>query len=149
MRPSPASGRSNEAEQVLELHASAGMYTHLDGTHSRVPVGQFKIGLIARNAYRTDQRCPADPRISDHAWARREGMVAFAGYPLLVDDDLFGVVALFARQPADDSALQALALDRATLGPGHPAQAHRGGTDSGQGSGRGGQPGQEPVSSPT
>jgi len=33
---------------VLELQASAGMYTHLDGPHGRVPVGQYKIGMIAR-----------------------------------------------------------------------------------------------------
>src|SRR5262249_31948412 len=30
-------------EDILELQASAGMYTHLDGSHSRIPVGQFKI----------------------------------------------------------------------------------------------------------
>src|SRR5687767_2717210 len=35
-------------ENVLKLQASAGLYTHLDGPHSRVPVGQFKIGLIAQ-----------------------------------------------------------------------------------------------------
>ena len=37
----------NEAENVLELVASAGIYTHLNGGHARVPVGKFKIGLIA------------------------------------------------------------------------------------------------------
>ena len=37
----------NPTENVLELRASAGMYTHLDGPHGRVPVGTFKIGLIA------------------------------------------------------------------------------------------------------
>src|SRR5262249_16131884 len=29
----------NRAEKVLELQASAGMYAHLDGPHSRVPLG--------------------------------------------------------------------------------------------------------------
>jgi PAS domain S-box-containing protein len=37
----------NDEEKVLELQASAGMYTHIDGGHARVPVGKFKIGLIA------------------------------------------------------------------------------------------------------
>jgi len=36
----------NERE-VLELQSSAGMYTHIDGAHSRAPVGILKIGLIA------------------------------------------------------------------------------------------------------
>jgi GAF domain-containing protein len=37
----------NPGTQVLELQASAGHYTHLDGTRSRVPDGSLKIGLIA------------------------------------------------------------------------------------------------------
>jgi len=37
----------NEPEETLELQASAGLYTHIDGPHGRVPVGKFKIGLIA------------------------------------------------------------------------------------------------------
>src|SRR5262249_2275671 len=34
----------NEATQTLELQASAGIYTHLNGPHSRIAVGQWKIG---------------------------------------------------------------------------------------------------------
>jgi PAS domain S-box-containing protein len=99
----------NEADNVLELQASAGLYTHLDGPHSRVPVGRFKIGLIAK------ERLPHmtnsvldDPRVSDKEWAVREGMVAFAGYPLIVEDQLMGVVAIFARQKQTGETLQAL-----------------------------------------
>src|SRR6185436_7328301 len=39
----------NEREGVLELQASAGLYTHLNGPHGKVPFGQFKIGRIARD----------------------------------------------------------------------------------------------------
>ena len=87
----------NEQSQILELQASAGMYTHLNGSHSRIQVGTFKIGLIA------SERLPHltndvmhDPRVSDQEWARLEGMVAFAGYPLLVSNRVVGVMALFA-----------------------------------------------------
>ena len=38
----------DEASAVLELQASAGMYTHIDGRHSRVPLGKYKIGRIAQ-----------------------------------------------------------------------------------------------------
>ncbi len=38
----------NEAEDVLELQASAGMYTRTNGVYSRVAVGSLKIGLIAQ-----------------------------------------------------------------------------------------------------
>src|SRR5258706_13591241 len=37
----------NATTQTLELQASAGCYTHLNGPHSRVKVGQYKIGWIA------------------------------------------------------------------------------------------------------
>jgi signal transduction histidine kinase/FixJ family two-component response regulator len=89
----------NDAEDVLELRASAGMYTHLDGAHARVPLGKLKIGLIAqeRRPHLTND-VQTDPRIGDHEWARREGMVSFVGHPLLVDDELVGVAALFARR---------------------------------------------------
>ena len=87
-RPSATStGRSPDLDgrrggDVLELRASAGMYTHLDGAHARVPVGQFKIGPIAqeRRPHLTNAVL-GDPRVPDQDWAEREGMVAFAGYP--------------------------------------------------------------------
>lgn len=74
---------------ILELQASAGMYTHLDGPHGRIHVGAFKIGLIAseRTPHLTND-LQHDPRCSDPAWVRREQMVSFAGHPLLVDGRL-------------------------------------------------------------
>ena len=88
----------DEAGAVLELQASAGLYTHVDGPNGRIPVGQFKIGRSAQErAPHLTNQVIGDSRVSDQAWEQREGMVAFAGYPLLVDDHLVGVVALFAR----------------------------------------------------
>ena len=76
----------------------------------RVPVGKFKIGLIAqeREPHLTND-VSNDPRVGDPEWARREGMVAFAGYPLIVDDRTVGVVALFARHSSPGDTLEALA----------------------------------------
>jgi len=94
---------------TLVLEASAGQYTQLDGAHARIPVGQLKIGRIA------EERLPHmtndvlhDPHVADHAWAEREGMVSFAGYPLLVDSRLIGVLGLFSRQALADSVLEVL-----------------------------------------
>ncbi len=100
----------NKDENVLELQASAGIYTHLDGGHARVPVGSYKIGLIAqeRVAHITND-VQHDERVSDREWAAREGMVAFAGYPLIVKDRLVGVMALFARELLADDTVDALA----------------------------------------
>ena len=55
--------------------------------HSRIPVGSLKIGGIAaeRKAHLTNDVLN-DPNVDDKEWARREGMVAFAGYPLTVGE---------------------------------------------------------------
>jgi PAS domain S-box-containing protein len=94
---------------VLELQASAGAYTHLDGPHARIPVGRLKIGRIAqeRRPMLTNE-VQFNPDISDPDWARREGMVAFAGFPLVVNNRLLGVLGMFSRKPLSAAVLQAL-----------------------------------------
>ncbi|MGE0132781.1 MAG: PAS domain S-box protein [Blastocatellales bacterium] len=100
----------NEAGNVLELQASAGLYTHLNGPHGRVKVGQFKIGRIAQSAKPIlTNDVLHDPNISDPEWARREGMVAFAGYPLTLKSRVLGVVAMFARHTLAEVVLNELA----------------------------------------
>jgi PAS domain S-box-containing protein len=90
----------SECGNFLELQASAGMYRHRDGFHSRVRVGQFKIGRIAqkRRPHFTNSVI-GDSEIHDQEWARGEGLVAFAGLPLLFAGRILGVVAMFSRQP--------------------------------------------------
>jgi PAS domain S-box-containing protein len=98
------------AGNVLRLEASAGLYTHLDGEHSRVAVGAFKIGRIAAHRRpHLSNDVVTDPEVSDPSWARREGMVSFAGYPLIAGDELWGVLALFGRRPLPTATLNALA----------------------------------------
>ncbi len=106
----------NEADQVLELCASAGLYTHTNGLHARVPVGQLKIGLIARErAPHVTNQVLGDPRVGNQEWAKKEGMVAFAGYPLLIGERLIGVLAMFSRKVLTEEAVQTLERVAATL----------------------------------
>jgi PAS domain S-box-containing protein len=110
----------NEREGVLELQASAGLYTHVNGAHGRVPLGQFKIGRIAqdRKPHLTNAVI-GDPEVSDQDWARREGMLAFAGHPLIVDGRrVVGVMALFARHALSDTVISEMAsvADHIALG---------------------------------
>lgn len=96
--------------QMLVLQASAGQYTHLDGPHGRIAVGAHKIGRIARDgAPHLTNAVPDDPEISDRSWADREGMVAFAGYPLQIGPQLVGVLGLFSRQELHEGTLAVLA----------------------------------------
>ncbi len=96
--------------KMLELQASAGMYTHLDGSHSRIPMGQFKIGMIARERKpHLTNAVLNDPRISDRTWAKKEGMASFAGYPLSVGDRTIGVLAMFSRKQLTPDTTETLA----------------------------------------
>jgi PAS domain S-box-containing protein len=99
----------DDAGDTLELKASAGKYTHTDGGHARVPVGALKIGRIAaeRQPHLTNDVLH-DPWVGDPAWAEREGMVAFAGYPLVVNDSLVGVMAAFATEALAEDTMVAL-----------------------------------------
>ena len=89
----------DEGRAELVLEASSGLYTHLDGPHARVPIGCDKIGRIAYNGqpYLTND-VVNDPETTDRTWARRNGIAAFAGYPLKLDDRVIGVLGMFSRQ---------------------------------------------------
>ncbi|NJL19740.1 MAG: GAF domain-containing protein [Leptolyngbyaceae cyanobacterium SM1_3_5] len=97
----------NDSEQVLTLQANAGRSTCVNQNHHRVPIGQFKVGWIAQHKqpYLTNQVI-TDPLTSDREWAEREGIVAFAGYPMIIQDRLLGVIAIFARSPLTEQSLQ-------------------------------------------
>ncbi len=97
----------NEAEQVLEMQASAGLYTHINGKHGVIPVGQYKIGWIAQHQqpHLTNQ-LENDPKIHDPDWVKREQLVAFVGYPLTIKNRLLGVMALFSRYPFSKTTLE-------------------------------------------
>jgi signal transduction histidine kinase len=99
----------DHGQGILKLQASSGLYTGLHGSYARIPVGHLKIGLIAetRAPYLTNTVL-GDPRIRDQEWVKREGILAFAGYPLVVDDRVTGVIAVFARLPIESETLETI-----------------------------------------
>jgi PAS domain S-box-containing protein len=84
-----------------------------------VPLGEHKIGRIAQNRtpYVTNSVL-GDPEMRDQRWAQREGLVAFAGHPLIVRERVVGVMALFAKHALDDEVISALSsiADHIALG---------------------------------
>ena len=95
--------------QCLHLKASAGLYTNTDGEYRRVPLGALKIGRIAQGSgpvFTNDVL--GDDRLPGKVWMQEQGLRAFAGYPLLFQEELLGVVALFSRRPLTQSELDRL-----------------------------------------
>ncbi len=105
--------------QSLLLQASAGLYTHIDGKHSQIPIGQCKVGCIGKEMRPLlTNDIVNDAQIADSEWARPEGMVAFAGHPLIVNNELVGVTAIFARKVLSEETAGVLAImaDKIALG---------------------------------
>lgn len=96
--------------RTLELQASAGMYTHLDGRHSRIALGDLKIGRIAqeKKPHLTND-LQNDTWVSDPDWAKKEKITSFAGYPLVVEDRVVGVMGMFSQRELTQGTLNTLA----------------------------------------
>jgi transcriptional regulator with GAF, ATPase, and Fis domain len=110
----------------LRLTASAGLSSRLDGAHARVRVGALKIGQIAAERRAVCLNGLADdPRITEKAWAQRNGLASFAGYPLLFRGELLGVLAMFARRELTQVEFARLArfANRAAIAV-HNARTH-------------------------
>ncbi len=101
-----------QSGECLHLMASSGRYRHLDGAHRRVPFGQYKIGKIASGEelrFMTND-VANDPRIHNHGWARKLGLVSFAGFRIVAEDGTpMGVLALFSKKPIQTVEMELLA----------------------------------------
>ena len=96
---------------MLELQASSGNSIDLESLPGQIPIGQLLIGHIAQEQKpHCTNAVPEDPQISKQAWAKQEEVVAFAGYPLLKDQEMMGVMALFAKSPFSELTLNTLRM---------------------------------------
>jgi len=100
----------NDEKRLLELQASAGPPAELDATQKSVAVGEGKIGQIASERHPSltnEARTGAAAASQD--WASQQGLVAFAGCPLIVGEHVVGVIAMYSRQPLDPAVIKDLA----------------------------------------
>lgn len=120
----------NDEGHTLELQAGAGRAPELDLATQGVTIDQHRIGLIVqtRQPLLTNQ-INGDPYFGIQAWVQHEGLVAFAGYPLIVEDRVLGVLAVFSRRTLADDTQEALATLTNTLAQGiqrkHAEEARR------------------------
>lgn len=93
----------------LKLIASAGMYSHTNGSFAYVPMGAFKVGKIALNRVSfLSNNLAAEPWVGDREWAKSKNIRGFAGYPLIIEDKVIGVLAVFSHQALELEFLEVL-----------------------------------------
>lgn len=109
----------HSVENTLELQVSAGSCSNLEILPTKVPISSIPIGQIAqkRQPYLTNNLLN-EPEICTPEWAQQEGIVAFAGYPLIVENQLVGAMTMFSCQPISEEIFNALAsvADEIALG---------------------------------
>jgi len=106
--------------EPLTLAGARGFRDLAGGSALRFQPGEGLIGRVAesgRPEVVADLR--GDPRLVNRAWAEGEGLVSFAGFPLIAGDRVVGVLSLFTRTPRTFTAeevtlLQAFAAQAAT-----------------------------------
>jgi len=92
---------------LLQLQASDGALPK--EFQSLISLGISVIGFVAqtRQPYTTNN-VPGDMCIGARDWVEQEQILAFAGYPLIVEDRLVGVMAIFSHQTLSQVALTTL-----------------------------------------
>ena len=109
----------NAEDKVLELQASAGIYTHIHGQHGRIPVGTLKPGKIAKEGMpQVSHNLVVDPDVVDKEWVLREHMQSFIGFPLFVEGRVVGVMAMYSRNRLPYDAVELLASVADTIAQG-------------------------------
>lgn len=90
----------NTDSQMLELQAAAGQHSQPKEFGNLIPLGISIVGFVAqtRQTYSTNA-IAADVCIGAKEWTTRENFQSFIGHPLIVEDRLMGVLAIFDQKP--------------------------------------------------
>jgi PAS domain S-box-containing protein len=96
-------------EKSLKLHASAGAVEEPGLLQNKTPKITLDMGLVSEGKPILINNVVGDVRVKEADWVKREGIVAYAGYPLVLEDRLVGLMSLFSRTPLNEAVLQEMA----------------------------------------
>ena len=99
----------SSSSPALELQASSGSNGRSELGRSFIEPDSTLVAAVARDrvAYVTNDR-PAVTQADNAQPATSEGMATIAGYPLVIDDALAGVLGVYAHQPLEADTLETL-----------------------------------------
>jgi DNA-binding transcriptional MerR regulator len=100
-------------ENALVLRASAGLSRQTsESSRARIDLRtyKYKVGVVARNREPFVSNGIVGDRDFDQRWVRRERLLSVAIVPLIAQDELQGVLALFFRVALSEQVVGALQL---------------------------------------
>jgi len=110
-RESPSGDAPPLAMRSLHLCASAGIFDGHAGPNHCVPLGMYLGGRVAETRTPTLVNDLANERrVHGVRWIGEHGLQGYAGYPLLFDGELEGVLGIFRRRPWEAEEFLALGV---------------------------------------
>jgi two-component system cell cycle sensor histidine kinase/response regulator CckA len=90
------------ANVEFNLIAMTGPLVDAVDSLEKLPTPRFDIAALSEGKPMVVKHALNDPRITDQDWMRKKGVVAYAAYPLVVEEKLVGLMSLFSQQPVTD-----------------------------------------------
>ncbi|MDB6124592.1 MAG: Blue-light-activated protein [Pedosphaera sp.] len=89
----------------LQLKASAGAVNDVEsGTNPLVKISPGK--FLGDGKPILVNRVMGDERVPCQEWVQREGIVSYAGYPLVLEDRVIGLMSIFSLNPLSQAVIQ-------------------------------------------
>jgi len=85
--------------QDFEALATAGPLMERREFRGKVPDVSLDLASLAEGKPTIIKQLLGDSRVADQELVKREGVISYAAYPLLLEDKLIGLMAIFAQQP--------------------------------------------------
>ncbi len=96
-------------EDRLQLYASAGAVEEPGPLNAKQPKVNLEMKVVSEGRPILINNLPNDARAADREWIRREGIAAYAGYPLILEDRLVGLMSILSGSPLTETILQEMA----------------------------------------
>jgi two-component system, cell cycle sensor histidine kinase and response regulator CckA len=115
----------NPQTKAFEPRAKAGLLAASLDSPDKLPVLRLEPVPLTQGRPVLIKDLSQDPRGSQLGWCLREGLVSYAAYPLVLEEKLLGLMALFSDQPLSEKIWQdmgsvanglALGIDRKLSG---------------------------------
>ena len=94
---------------TMDLEASSAVSISVDNGSESSFISEFRVDWISEQSesFQTNHLLQ-EIYLSDREWVKQERLQAFAGFPLIVDDSVVGVMTVFSRQPISPRGIEQL-----------------------------------------
>ena len=86
-------------KQVFETRAAAGPIWEGASAPRQAPVVKLELTALSEGKPMILKQLANDPHLPDQEWVKKEGVVSYAAFPLMLENKLVGLMTIFTQQP--------------------------------------------------